>query len=209
MKVIVFGATGTIGRLAVANMLEAGHSVTAFARHPERLDIRHANLTLCPGDARDAADVADAVAGHDAVVVTLGAGAARKTTIRSEATLVIVQAMHRHGVRRLICQSTLGANDSWGNLSTVQKIVTFVMRLHPVFRDHALQEQIVRASGLDWTIVRPSHFTNGQATGMISEDFSTDTPPRSMSISRGDVAAFLARQLGETRYLHRAVGISA
>lgn len=208
MNVIIIGATGTVGRLAVREMLDAGHRVTAFARAPEALDLHHDALTCVAGDARDADSVAAAIAGHDAVVVTLGSGMARKSDIRSAGTLNVIRGMQQHGVRRLICQSTLGAHESWANLNFFWKRIMFGLLLRPVFLDHELQEMLVRASGLDWTIVRPSAFTDGAATGAFKEDVPPTERRLSLKIPRADLARFLARQLSDLRYLHRAVGIS-
>ncbi len=208
MKVIIFGATGSVGRLAVKQMLADGHEVTAFARWPEKLAIRADALALRAGDAMDPQAVSRAVKGHDAVVVTLGAGTSRKSVIRSRGTMNVIQAMHEHGVKRLICQSTLGAHDSWDNLNFFWKRIMFGALLKPVFKDHELQEQLVRASGLDWTIVRPSSFTDGPASGAFKEDFPATERRLSLKIARADLAGFLSRQLRETRYLGRAVGIS-
>jgi uncharacterized protein YbjT (DUF2867 family) len=208
MKTIVFGATGNVGRPAVARMLKDGHEVTAFARRPEKIGFAHPHLTLRAGDAMNAASVADAVAGHDAVVITIGAGMNRKSTIRSQGTMNVIEAMHRHGVRRLICQSTLGAHESWENLNFFWKRIMFGMLLRPVFLDHELQEKLVRASGLDWTIVRPSAFADGPATGTFKEDFGPNERRLKLTIAREDIAAFLTRQLGDATYLRRAVAIS-
>lgn len=208
MKVVVFGATGTVGRLAVERMLAEGHDVTAFARTPQKLGISHPNLSLRAGDAMDAGAVGDAVEGHDAVVVTLGSGMSRTSVIRSEGTMNVIQAMHAHNVRRLICQSTLGANDSRGNMNFFWKYIMFGFLLRPVFLDHELQEKLVRASGLDWTLVRPSAFTDTPATGAYKEAIKPDDRNLTLKISRADVAEFLRRQLSDVRYLRRAVGIS-
>lgn len=208
MKVIVFGATGTVGKLAVEEMLNAGHAVTAFARSPQNLGFTHERLTLAAGDAMIEDAVAGAIAGHDAVVVTLGSGTSRKSTIRSAGTLNVIRGMQRHGVRRLICQSTLGAHESWSNLNFFWKRIMFGLLLRPVFLDHELQETHVRASGLDWTIVRLSAFADGPATGAFSEDFSPAERNLTLKIARADIARFLSRQLSELRYMQRAVGIS-
>lgn len=125
MNVIVFGATGTVGKLTVEQLLDAGHKVTAFARHLEKLAIEHGDLTLAAGDALSADDVMAALPGHDAVVVTLGAGMSRKSVIRSEGTMNVINAMHAHGIRRLICQSTLGTGDTWRNLNFFWKRIMF------------------------------------------------------------------------------------
>lgn len=150
MKVIVIGATGTIGSLAVQHMLAAGHDVTAFSRSPEKLKIENSQLTLLPGDVLDQLDVNAAVAGHDAVVITLG-NKSLTSRIRSNGTLNVIRAMQKTSVSRLICQSTLGARESWSNLNFFWKRIMFSGLLRIVFRDHELQEQLVEASGLDWT----------------------------------------------------------
>ena len=208
MKTIIFGATGSVGRLAVERMLAEGHAVTAFARNPAKIGIEHANLSLFAGDAFDHEHVMKAVAGHDAVIVVLGAGARRNSTVRSQGTMHVIEAMHAHGVRRLVCQSTLGAHESWSNLNFFWKRIMFGMLLRPVFLDHELQEKLVRASGLDWTIVRPGAFTDGPATGGYREAFGPTVRNLALKITRADVAAFLSRQLTDRAYLQHAVAIS-
>ena len=209
MKVIVLGATGSVGRLAVEELLKAGHEVTAFARKPEQLKLTNPRLTLSAGDALNADDVLAAVAGHDAVVITLGAGISRRSVIRSKGTLNVIRAMQTHGVRRLICQSTLGARESWANLNFWWKRVMFGALLAPVFRDHELQEQLVEASGLDWTIVRPAAFTDADTRRPVIEDVPVTARGLDLKISRSELAHFLARQVNEQTYLSRAVGLSS
>ncbi|MDG1068041.1 MAG: SDR family oxidoreductase [Sulfitobacter sp.] len=209
MKVIVFGATGTVGRLAVENLLRAGHTVTAFARSPQNLNLSDANPRLIAGDAMNLSDVMDAVAGHEAVVVTLGAGMSRKNKIRSQGTMNVIKAMQTHGVRRLIAQSTLGARDSWPTLNFWWKRVMFGALLAPVFRDHELQEQLVEASGLDWTIVRPAAFTDRATTRPVIEDVPNSARGLDLKIARSEIARFLTRQLSDRQYIGRAVGLSS
>ncbi|KZK85392.1 hypothetical protein PsAD13_01930 [Pseudovibrio sp. Ad13] len=208
MKVIVFGATGTVGRLATEKMLADGHEVTAFARSPNKLQIEHESLTLRAGDATSRDAVAAAIQGHNAVVITLGAGMSRNSTIRSVGTRNVILGMQQHGVKRLVCQSTLGAHESWSNLNFFWKRIMFGALLRPVFKDHELQEELVRVSGLDWTIVRPSAFAPELATGSYKEDFPATDRRLSLKIAPSDIAGFLSRQLSEAQYLHRAVGIS-
>lgn len=208
MKVIVFGATGTIGKLSVQQMLEDGHEVTAFARNPDKFEAAHPKLTLFPGDATKEAIVASAIKGHDAVVVTLGSGMSRKSVIRSVGTMNVILGMQAHGVERLICQSTLGAHESWSNLNFFWKRIMFGLLLRPVFLDHELQEKLVRASGLNWTIVRPGAFSDGPATHAFKENFKPTDRSLTLKIARADIANFLSRQLSDLRYARRAVGIS-
>lgn len=207
MKVIVIGATGSVGALTVQQLLKEGHAVTAFARRPETLKVDHTNLKLHPGDALKPDQVQAAIQGHDAVVVTLGSAKLRQR-IRAEGTLNVIRAMHQTGVRRLICQSTLGAHESWGNLNFFWKRIMFGGLLRVPYADHQLQEQLVQASGLDWTIVRPGAFTDGPATGTFKEAFPATLRGLKLKISRSDIAAFLTRQLTSARYNQRAVAIS-
>ena len=208
MNIIVFGATGSVGRLAVRHLLEQGHRVTAFARHTGNLDIEHPGLSRFDGDAMHFDSVNAAVAGHDAVVVTLGAGASLRSRVRSEGTRNVVEAMKRQGVRRLVCQSTLGAGESWGNLSFFWKYIMFGLLLRAPFLDHERQEQLVRDSGLEWTLVRPSAFTDEPATGAFRVDVPTGERGLGLTISRADIALFLTRCVNEVSFLHRAVAIS-
>ena len=208
MKVIVFGATGQVGKLAVRRMLKQGHEVSAFARTPAKLGFDDPKLRLVAGNAMHEETVAAAIKGHDAVVVTLGSGISRKSLIRSQGTMNVIRGMQRHGVKRLICQSTLGAHESWANLNFFWKRIMFGLLLRPVFLDHELQESLVRASGLNWTIVRPGAFTDEPATGRFKEAFKPTERNLSLKISRADIADFLNRQLSDNRYASRAVGIS-
>ncbi len=206
MNVIIIGATGTIGRCLVERAVSDGHRVTAFARDPSALELNHRNLTSRAGDVLDPAAVADAVQGHDAVVVALGAG--RKGTVRSAGTGNVIAAMQRHGVRRLVCLSTLGAGDSRPLLTFFWKRIMFGLLLRQAYADHQAQEALVRQSGLDWIIVRPGAYTDGPATDAYRHGFPATARDLSLKISRVDVAGFMARQLTDDNYLHRSPGLS-
>ena len=93
MRVIVFGATGSIGILTVQELLKEGHDVTAFARNPQKLSFTDHKLSLIKGDALDAKDVFAAVKNHDAVVITLGSGISRRSIIRSKGTKNVIRTI--------------------------------------------------------------------------------------------------------------------
>ncbi len=206
MRVIIFGATGTIGRHLCRRALSDGHTVTAFARRPEKLGISHTSLQLHKGDVMDRDTVHVAMEGHDAVMVVLGGGL--RGTVRSTGTRNIVEAMKWHGIKRLICETTLGAGDSVDNLNFYWRYVMFGFLLRGVFKDHLRQEEYVRASGLDWTIVRPAAFVDEPAAPEYRHGFSPSEKGLSLSIARTDVAKFMADQLGSSMYLHQTPGLS-
>ena len=112
MKLIVFGATGGTGQHLVKQALAQGHMVTAFVRNPAKFGVSHPGLRIVQGDVLDAASVEQAVSGHDAVLAALGAPARDTNKVRSEGTRNIISAMEKTGVRRLVCQTSLGYGDS-------------------------------------------------------------------------------------------------
>lgn len=208
MKLLIFGSTGSIGRPLVEQALEQGHTVTAFARNPAKLDIQHTNLKVVQGDVMDLASVEQAVQGQDAVLCVLGSGGQRKGTIRSKGTRQIIQAMEKAGVRRLICQTTLGAGESWGNLNFFWKYIMFGAFLREVFADHERQENYVTQSHLDWTIVRPGAFVDGKRTGQYRHGFPSTDKTTELKIARADVADFLLKQLANDSYLYKTPSVS-
>ncbi len=203
MNLVIFGATGSVGRHVVGQALEAGHRVSAMARTPARLPEA---VRAIPGDVLNPSDVLRAVDGHDAVICVIGAGA--RGGLRAPGTANIVAAMQATGVRRLICQSTLGAGDSRGNLNFWWKRVMFGLLLRRAYADHQAQEELVRASGLDWTIVRPGAFTDGPLTGTYRHGFAPTERDLKLKVSRADVAHYLLSLLCDAGSVRRAPGLS-
>ena len=116
--------------------------------------------------------------------------------------------MENTGVRRFICQTTLGAGDSRGNLNFFWKYIMFGMLLKAAYNDHQLQEKYVMQSALDWIIVRPAAFTDGGRTGNYKHGFGPEANGLTLKISRADVADFMLRQLTDNTYLRKAAGQS-
>lgn len=206
MHLTVFGATSTTGRLVVDRALAAGHTVTAHTRDAARVTRQHDRLRVVEGDVTDPVACRAALTGADAVIITLGNG--RHGAIREAGTRAVVEAMHGAGVRRLICQSTLGVGTSRANLNLLWRHVMFGVLLRQAYADHVAQEEVVTASGLDWTIVRPSAFTDREVPG-VRHGFGGDAGRLSLKVSRGQVADFLVDQLGADGLLHRHVALSA
>src|SRR5574337_617106 len=144
MKVIVFGATGPTGRRAVDEALAKGYEVTAFVRDPSKLETKHERLKVVQGDALDPASVERALAGQQAVLVCLGArNRSGKGTpprdIDFVATRNILAGMKKHGVKRLVCMTSVGVGDSKQVKSVSNWIFTKV--LVPLFPREGLRGQ--------------------------------------------------------------------
>lgn len=207
MKLLIVGSTGSIGVHLVAQALEQGHTVTAFARTPAKLDsIKHPNLRVVQGDVLDLESLVKAVTGQDAVLCSLGAG--REGHIRSEGTRNVIRAMEQTGVKRFICQTTLGAGDSRNTLNFFWKYIMFGLLLKKAYKDHELQERFIQQSHLDWTITRPAAFVDGNRTGQYKHGFFESGAGLTLKISRADVADFMLKQLTNTTYLHKTPGQS-
>ena len=203
MQLLIFGATGGTGRELVREALDRGHSVTAFARDPSTLGERE-GLTLRAGDVLDATAVERAVAGHDAVLCAVGRPATKPGKVRSQGTRNIVQAMQRAGVRRLVCHSTLGTGDTRATLPPLYRYALVPLLLRPTFTEHERQEAVVRASRLDWTIVRAGALTDGERTGT----YRHGRPGAEFKISRADVADFALGLVADGTYLRESPGLS-
>ncbi|WP_194816303.1 NAD(P)-dependent oxidoreductase [Nocardia sp. XZ_19_385] len=206
MRIAVFGATGTVGRVVVEQALAQGHEVTAFTRNAAGVTQQHEGLRIVEGDVYDTNSVERAVAGQDAVIVALGDD--RKGQVRFGGTKSVIEAMNRTGVKRLIVQSSLGVGDSRPNLNFLWKYIIFGIVLRKAYVDHGHQEELVQASNVDWTIVRPAAFTDGPRTGAYRRGFGPNEKGLQLKIARADIAAFYLEQLTDPTYVRRAVSIS-
>ncbi len=208
-RVLILGATGGTGRQLVAQALARGHHVTALARRPERLPLQHSNLRVLRGDVRDPAAVEAAVAGQDAVLSALGH---RRwlvpVRVLSEGTGHVVRAMEKRGVRRLVCMTSLGVGESWWRMGVYFTLLVIPFVLPFYFWDKRRQEAVIRASRLEWTIVRPGVLTDGPARGDYRAGSRIGNPLWTVRISRADVAAFMLDQLETTRYLRAAPALA-
>jgi len=174
-------------------------------RKPDALGELAGEVEVVRGDALDAAAVRGAVQGVEAVISSLGQGSSNKpTTTMSAGTANVVAGMRDAGVRRLLCVSSLGAADDPDEPFLFR---TFGRWLYGnIFADHRRMEASVRASDLDWTILRPAALTDAPAKKRYR--VSIDVRPRGASaISRADVAAFAMDELAEPRYVRRAVAL--
>ncbi len=204
-KVLVIGASRGIGLETVKALLAKNHEVRAFARSTATIPLDNERLEKVDGDALDRRDIDRALEGVDAVIQSLGVSfgphpVLKGTTLFSTSSRVLVDAMRTKGIKRLIAVTGLGAGDSRGHGGLLYSALLFPLVLKRVYDDKDIEEQIVRASGLDWTIVRPGLLTSGAARAR----YQVLTDPKSWragSISRGDVGEFLARQVEERTYI--------
>ncbi len=216
MRILVIGATGGSGRAAIEHLLAAGHHVTAFVRRPEANASAPAGLGYVQGDAMRAEDIERAVKGHDAVVVTLGItenplrvrffGPARTPLdVRSRGTRNVIAAMKKHGVRKLVVQTTYGLGETRQRLGFVDRTF-FNLVLKPQVADTEIQSREVQESGLDWVLVQPVHLTDDASDEMPFVSVSDDI--EGLKVSRRSVGRVLAAATQDDGYVGRCVSVS-
>ncbi len=220
MKLTIFAATGGIGRQALEQAVAAGHDVTAVVRNPKTLS---AAIRIVTADlaAADPAALKSAVEGADAVLSALGPRSISDAGVASQGTRAIVQAMKAADVRRIVVVSAapIGTVPSPGRPKPPKHDPGdgFFMRhlfsplikalLRKPYADLALMEDILRDSGLDWTIVRPPRLTNKPLTG-IYRTASGQNLPRGFFIARADVAHLMLRALKQPETIKDTIGIA-
>ncbi len=205
--ILVIGASQGIGFETVRALLADGHRVRAFSRSAARIPINDPNLEKFPGDATNKADVSRALAGTDAVIVTLGVPMGmgfivNGTTLFSRATRILVDLMAGQGPKRLICVTGLGAGDSRGRFGILYDGVMFPLVLKRIYDDKDVQERIVRDSGLEWTIARPGVLVSAPVTGSYH---ALDDPKdwEFKTIARADVGRFIADEIRTGAFVHK------
>jgi uncharacterized protein YbjT (DUF2867 family) len=168
-RLLVIGGSQGIGLAVVRQALARGFAVRAFARSATGMAPSSSAFEWHVGNALDADDVATALTGIDAVILTLGIRPGPEMLFKpvrlfSAATRVIVPAMQRAGIARLSCVTGFSAGDSRTAIGCLESI-PFHLFLGRAYEDKTVQEQLIRDSGLDWVIARPVILTNGPATG--------------------------------------------
>jgi len=208
MKIVVFGATGGTGRHVVFRALELGYTVAAYTRSPQKITETHPNLLVIEGEIGDAARIESAVRGAEAVISTLGPTDARARFVVAAGTENILASMKNSGVSRLVVTAGAGVPDPNDAPKFINRFMDFLVRSvsRSVYEDMAKTVEVVRASGLDWTIVRVPMLTDHPGTGDVTAAWVGKG--MGMRLSREDLAAFLVDQLRDDTYLHMAPALS-
>jgi putative NADH-flavin reductase len=209
MKITVIGASRGIGRKVVDYALSRGHEVRALARSADSMGIEAENFEPVVGDATDPVTLARAIADVDAVILTLGVPhdirALKRTTLFSDATRALIPVMEAAGVRRLLAVTGFGAGDSEAKLSTLEKI-PFKLILGRAYADKAVQEELIKASSLDWTIARPGILNDNKMSGKYKVLVEPETWRQGI-ISRADVAHFLVHAAEDGSHVRQTPAI--
>jgi len=221
MKLTVIAATGGIGRQVLEQAVAAGHDVTAVVRNPQNLPSTQARVVAADLATADPHALQPAVEGADAVLSALGARSKAEAGVAWRGTQTVTRAMRAAGVRRIVVVSAAPVGtvaspirpdpprrdpgDGFVMRNLAYPIVRAAFR--EVYADLARMEDVLRESGLDWTVVRPVRLTGKPVTGTYRTAFGQNVR-HGLFISRADVANYMLRAIGEPETFRQTVGIA-
>jgi putative NADH-flavin reductase len=211
MKVLVFGTADETSRAVVAEALDAGHEVTAVFPAGTDVGLDHDRLEVLDGDVTDQSFVDKAVLGKDAVVSTVGVTTRRPTTLHSEATANIVEAVRGTEPRRVVCVSSSHVDADGPGLSPLRRLYTKLIihrRYRNTLNDMTRMENELLRSGLDWTVVRPTPLRPGRSTGRYRVAVDGHVPG-GRPLPTGDLGRYVATHLDDPTTYGTVVEVAA
>ena len=209
VTIALFGATGKTGGRVLTRALAAGYRVRALVRDPTKLAVSSPMLTVIRGDVRDPAAVDETVAGSDVVLSLFGQVKGSSPTLQTDGTRLIVEAMKRHGVRRIVTLSGGGLSAPLDRPKVPDRVIRFLLK---TLSGHVLADaeghlEVLRSSGVEWTVVRGPRLIEKPGTGQYRVGWVGVNA--STQISRDDLADFLLTQVEDRTFVRQMPFISA
>jgi putative NADH-flavin reductase len=201
MKILIVGASRGVGLSLLEQAIQQDHIVTALVRNPEQISLSNERLKVIKGDIRDQNSLETAMEGQDVVCCCIGIGPTRKpVTVFSEGTKNILNSMKKTGTNLFISVTGIGAGDSRNHGGFLYDKLLQPLLLKTIYEDKDRSEAMIKASDVNWIIVRPGFLTNGSLTEKYR--ILTDlTGIKAGNISRADVAHFILTQVENPQYL--------
>tara|TARA_R110002073_G_scaffold336006_1_gene529836 strand:+ start:62 stop:715 length:654 start_codon:yes stop_codon:yes gene_type:complete len=203
MKILILGATGRTGKLILEEALNQGYEVNCLVREPKKIKENHKNLKILKGSPEQISDLESAIKDCKAIISALNIS--RKSdfpwsklrtppTFLSSVMKNIISLTDKNGLERIVVCS------AWGVAETEKEIPVWFgwfiknSNIGIAYKDHERQENELRKSKLDWTIVRPTGLTNFKKEKKIIESYNNEPKPK-LTISRKNVAKFMVNAL--------------
>jgi len=212
VKLIIFGASGGTGKHLVQLAANAKHEVTAFVRTPSKLGPVPEGVKVVQGDVHDARAVEDAMAGQEGALIAVGQPERKATTLRQDTVRGVIAWMKKHGGKRVVFLSASGVGDSLPQakkLSFIYGSIIIPFMLKPPFADAVAAEDLLKASGLEWVLVRPVGLTNGPPKRDVVAVTDGSTEGLKLTIPRADVARFMLISMTDDRYVGKLPTLSS
>jgi putative NADH-flavin reductase len=207
MNIVVFGASGKVGRLVVNRLIEQNHKVTAFV-HKNNPFEANKRLMIMKGNIYSQEDIDKAIKGCNIVISTLGSWNTPKKNILTSGMEIIIPSMKKHNINRIITLTGADAQSKQDKISPTSLMTHFIFGLiaRKVLIDGERHLQILEASDLNWTTIRSPRMRNSDSSGKYLLDFNYPKPWQ--SVSRRDVAKAICDLvdnkgfLGKSPFIH-------
>lgn len=207
--IALFGATGKTGRRVLARALNQGLDVRVLVRDPGKLTLTSPRVTVIQGDILDGAAVDETVAGASAVLSLFGQVKDSPRSLQTDGTALIINAMKRHGVTRIVTLSGGGLSATMDRPRVPDKIIRFLLKTLSghMLRDAEGHLEVLESSGLEWTVVRGPRLTEKPGTGTYRVGWVGVNA--STQISRDDLADFILTQVDDRTFVGQLPFVSA
>lgn len=201
-KIGIFGGTNGVGKECVKQALSEGYNLTVLARDPSKLsDIKHENLKIIKGDVLNSQSVDEVCSGNEVILNCLGSKVLRGNgvDICSKGTEIILNSMKKLGPKKIITCTSLGTGDSYARCSFFTKLFVNLIIKNPI-ADKVIQEDLIKKSGLDFIIIRPSGLIDkpGKGNYTVSFDISGGR------VARADVANWIVKQINSNEWIGKS-----
>jgi len=208
MQLIIFGATGMVGKQLVQQALFKDHHVKAFGRNVYTTDyLQTENLQLVQGALFDESEVFNAIKGCDAVVSAIGGSMDGTDKTRTLGMKNIIKQMQKAAVKRIIAIGGMGVLNADESSLLLDKD-DYPAEYLPVGLEHKKAYEILKGSGLDWTFVCPPNIIDAGPTGHYTTKADYLPEPNNYKINAGDLSMFMLNEIEKNEYVQRRVGIS-
>ena len=213
-SIVVIGATARTAQLFIPLALEQGYKVVGLARRPDAVSIKHERFTVMQSDVYDLASIQAALRGDEVVVSLYGPRITDMTAEIPDSDLLsaghrnIITAMKLQGNTRLITVSSTGAQYVLEKQpgDDAPRQLHWLWQIRGIYNDMRRMEQLVRESGLDYTIVRPAQLMNEPARNDIRFGVDSNVPDFTL-ITYPDFAAYLLSQVTGNTHVGHTVGL--
>ncbi len=210
MKIVVFGATGYVGKFVVEHCLTSNHYVKAFGRNVENLidkDLREENFEAIKGYVFDEIQVYNALKNCDAVISCLGGGYDGIDTTRSLGIKNIILQMQKAAVKRIVSIGAFGILN-FDETELIFQTKDYPQEFIPVSLEHFAAYNYLKESNLDWTFICPSNILNQPFNGNYLTSLNYPTNPNKDEINVGNLVDCILKSIEENTFIKQKIAIS-
>lgn len=209
MSIAVFGASGMMGQRFIAAATDAGIALRLHYRSEPAGEAPPLS-TIVVGALTDPTAVREVLRGASAVVVLFGPRGQNGDVFTAKATRAVIEGMRTQEQTRLLCMTCANSGPAAGNLSIAMRAAALAMkrfRSEEVSDDREAQERVVRNSKLDWTLVKPTRFSDSNGPEAVRAATNLDVGLRSR-VTRDGVATFLLGEIAAPRFAQQTVYVT-